>query len=338
MRICAKSFRKHAFKNIRVKFDRPYPAWYTWAKIGNKNKHFFARWFHAGSRIRHLFRLWFIFPYAICPDSRDAVLYDIVRVLLYRLRLSYYTRLCGRISAFLYLWWQAFHSHGDKTIVATEGQVCFLNCHLTHEYYTIGHTEFVWIHINGSNIQQLYDHVLDLYGAHVFYSTVAPQIKKDIFDFVYVCRNDQMMPDLEASHRIYRMILTLLSGIPQRKSILTSSKKSHRITDSVVSSAMQFIGNNYRHSISVTDIAQNVSMSKAHFSRIFKKQSGYAPHEYLIQIRLNRAKHLLKTTEMPIKNISQEVGYQDVTTFTSAFTNRVGLSPAQFRNSSLGST
>lgn len=41
----------------------------------------------------------------------------------------------------------------------------------------------------------------------------APQIKKDIFDFVYVCRNDQMMPDLEASHRIYRMILTLLSGI-----------------------------------------------------------------------------------------------------------------------------
>ena len=29
---------------------------------------------------------------------------------------------------------------GDKTIVATEGQVCFLNCHLTHEYYTIGHT------------------------------------------------------------------------------------------------------------------------------------------------------------------------------------------------------
>ena len=79
---------------------------------------------------------------------------------------------------------------GDKTIVATEGQVCFLNCHLTHEYYTIGHTEFVWIHINGSNIQQLYDHVLDLYGAHVFHSTVAPQIKKDIFDFVYVCRND----------------------------------------------------------------------------------------------------------------------------------------------------
>lgn len=228
---------------------------------------------------------------------------------------------------------------GDKTIVATEGQICFLNCHLPHEYYTIGHTEFVWIHINGSNIQQLYDHVLDLYGAHVFHSTVAPQIKKDIFDFVYVCRNDQMMPDLEASHRIYRMILTLLSGIPQRKSILaSSSKKSHRITDSVVSSAMQFIGNNYRHSISVTDIAQNVGMSKAHFSRIFKKQSGYAPHEYLIQIRLNRAKHLLKTTDMPIKNVSQEVGYQDVTTFTSAFTNRVGLSPAQFRNSSLGST
>lgn len=131
---------------------------------------------------------------------------------------------------------------GVKTIVATEGQVCFLNCHLTHEYYTIGHTEFVWIHINGSNIQQLYDHVLDLYGAHVFHSTVAPQIKKDIFDFVYVCRNDQMMPDLEASHRIYRMILTLLSGItnaqtgtPLSARFFQNSEKHEKSLDSIES-------------------------------------------------------------------------------------------------------
>lgn len=131
---------------------------------------------------------------------------------------------------------------GDKTIVATEGQVCFFNCHLTHEYYTIGHTEFVWIHINGSNIQQLYDHVLDLYGAHVFHSTVAPQIKKDIFGFVYVCRNDQMMPDLEASHRIYRMILTLLSGItnaqtgtPLSARFFQNSKKHEKSLDSIES-------------------------------------------------------------------------------------------------------
>lgn len=227
---------------------------------------------------------------------------------------------------------------GDKTMVATEGQVCFLNCHVPHEYYTIGHTEFVWIHINGSNIQQLYDHVLDVYGTHVFSSTVAPQIKKDIFDFIYVYRNDQIMPDLEASYRIYHMVLTLLSGIPQRRSSSPAIKKVRRITDSVVSSAMQFISSNYRCSISVTDIAQAVGMSKAHFSRIFKKQTGYAPHEYLIQIRLNRAKHLLKTTDLPIKTVSQEVGYQDVTTFTSAFSNRVGLSPAQFRSSTLSST
>ena len=71
---------------------------------------------------------------------------------------------------------------------------------------------------------------------------VAPQIKKDIFDFVYVCRNDQMMPDLEASHRIYRMILTLLSGItnaqtgtPLSARFFQNSEKHEKSLDSIES-------------------------------------------------------------------------------------------------------
>ena len=51
----------------------------------------------------------------------------------------------------------------------------------------------------------------------------------------------------------------------------------------------------------------------------------------IILTRLNHAKHLLKTTDLPVKIIAQNVGYQNVSTFTNAFTNRVGISPSTFR-------
>lgn len=55
------------------------------------------------------------------------------------------------------------------------------------------------------------------------------------------------------------------------------------------------------------------------------------PHEFLILTRLNRAKHLLTTTDLPISQVAREVGYRSVTTFSNAFADRVGLSPTRFR-------
>lgn len=72
-------------------------------------------------------------------------------------------------------------------------------------------------------------------------------------------------------------------------------------------------------------------MSQYHFSRKFKRECGYSPHEYIIITRINRAMYLLKTTDLPIKTISQDVGYEHVTTFSALFMNRIGLSPSDFR-------
>ena len=79
------------------------------------------------------------------------------------------------------------------------------------------------------------------------------------------------------------------------------------------------------------DMAAVASMSRYHFSRQFKSTCGFSPYEYLILTRINRAKHLLKATSLPVKVVAQEVGYHSEAAFTNAFTDRVGLSPSQFR-------
>ena len=213
---------------------------------------------------------------------------------------------------------------GDTTIVAKPGQVGFLNCHLPHEYHTIGNSEFVWLHMDGVNTAQIYEHISKRYGGFVFDLPCAESIKEQIYEMIYACRNNQLPNEIRLSEKLYALLISFLDG---------SSDENHTgmSDDERIEAAMHFIERNYELNISLEDAAQYVNMSKYHFSRLFKKSCGYSPYDFLILPRLTRAKFLLKTTDLPIKVIAQNVGYQSVTTFTNAFTERVGISPTRFR-------
>ena len=81
---------------------------------------------------------------------------------------------------------------GETTLVAGPGQVGFLNCHLPHEYHTIGATEFVWLHMDGVNTAQIHEYVCQRYGGFVFDIPCAETIKEQIYEMVYACRNHQL--------------------------------------------------------------------------------------------------------------------------------------------------
>ena len=212
---------------------------------------------------------------------------------------------------------------GGRTMVAVPGQIVFLNCHEPHEYHTIGNSEFVWIHLDGVNTGDFFKQVEQQQEGFVFDTPCANEIKDRIYEIVFACRNDQLPGETRLSHKLNGILTALLDGAGERE--------ERQGADSPIVTAIQFIRDHYSQQISLIDVASSVNMSQYHFSRLFKKACGYSPHEYLILTRLNRAKHLLKTTELPIKTIAQSVGYQNVTTFTNAFTGRVGLSPTLFR-------
>lgn len=128
---------------------------------------------------------------------------------------------------------------------------------------------------------------------------------------------------MRLSHKLNGLLTALLDDSP--------APETQDDARSPVAIAAKFIREHYPEPISLADVAQCVHMSQYHFSRLFKRECGYSPHEYIILVRINRAKHLLKTTDLPVKIIAQNVGYQNVTTFTNAFSNRVGLSPSAFR-------
>lgn len=80
-------------------------------------------------------------------------------------------------------------------------------------------------------------------------------------------------------------------------------------------------------------LAKHVAYSPYHFSRIFKERIGLSPLYYVSSVRLQKAKDLLLQSNLTVRDIALEIGQQSLGTFTTRFTERVGVSPSQFRNS-----
>lgn len=100
-----------------------------------------------------------------------------------------------------------------------------------------------------------------------------------------------------------------------------------------IDEVIAYIHQNIHDPISLTQLANHIAYSPYHFSRIFKKQMGISPLYYVSSLRLQKAKEMLLQTNLTVRDIGLEVGQQSLGTFTTRFTERVGLSPSQFRNS-----
>ena len=76
-------------------------------------------------------------------------------------------------------------------------------------------------------------------------------------------------------------------------------------------------------------------MSETTFNRHFKKETGITPIEYLLDVRIRKSKDMLRRNELSITEIAILCGFSSVAYFSSCFTNRVNVSPQEYRNSFL---
>jgi len=83
--------------------------------------------------------------------------------------------------------------------------------------------------------------------------------------------------------------------------------------------------------ISLRDMSRVAYISTFHFNRVFHQITGLPPAKFISALRLDEAKRLLLNTDRSITDISFEVGYNSLSTFTRRFTQRVGLGPREFR-------
>jgi AraC-like DNA-binding protein len=96
--------------------------------------------------------------------------------------------------------------------------------------------------------------------------------------------------------------------------------------------AKYFIDNNFSNNITLKDICKAGYISKYHLIRSFKKLYGKTPNQYLISVRVRKAKELL-TKGNSVLQVCFAIGFDSPTTFSSLFKKIVGLSPRSYKKS-----
>lgn len=134
-----------------------------------------------------------------------------------------------------------------------------------------------------------------------------------------------------------QLVLDLLQqivGIVSNESLeddLNGSLRQNHI--STIERAKEFINGNFSTDISLYQIADYSCVSPFHFSRIFKKFTSFTPHQYLQNIRLKHGQVLLKNSALPISDIACQAGFNSADYFATAFKQRYGATPTEFRGS-----
>jgi AraC-like DNA-binding protein len=95
--------------------------------------------------------------------------------------------------------------------------------------------------------------------------------------------------------------------------------------------AKDLIDSRYREPLDVLALARVAHLSRAHFSREFRRVFGETPHQYLLTRRLERAAALLRNTDRTVADICLTVGLSSIGSFTTSFGRAFGLSPTAYR-------
>lgn len=99
----------------------------------------------------------------------------------------------------------------------------------------------------------------------------------------------------------------------------------------IIQIAKHYIEDNYNKNIKLEDVAEQVYLTPSYFGIFFKKEFGETFSYYIINLRINKAKELLKDLKYNVSEIANEVGYQDPRHFSKLFKEHVGVTPKEYR-------
>jgi len=148
---------------------------------------------------------------------------------------------------------------------------------------------------------------------------------------------DQVIPELNSIEMIMSDIKTIEQLREQVCKILSAalayrdSQPRGQYKD-LIRQAKEYIEHQYADpELSLNAVAAQANLSASHFSVVFGHENGQTFKEYLTEIRMNKAKELLRMTALKSADIAYQVGYNDPHYFSSAFKKHTGFSPTEFR-------
>jgi AraC family transcriptional regulator len=147
-----------------------------------------------------------------------------------------------------------------------------------------------------------------------------------------------LMAELETekeSGRMYAESLANILALHLLRNYTAAAPATHRFTGGLSGKKLRlvldFIDANYASDLGLVELAAVAGMSTFHFAREFKRATSFTPHQYLIKLRIDRAKELLSSSEMSLVDVGFKAGFSHQSHFTRLFRKLTGTTPHTYR-------
>jgi AraC family transcriptional regulator len=161
-----------------------------------------------------------------------------------------------------------------------------------------------------------------------------PQIEHAAMSLLSELRSGELGASIYAESLANVLAVNLLrrhSSLGRSSARKLEHERPGGLPETSLRTALDYVGDNLAADLSLADIAREVGLSPYHFSRMFKISMGISPHQYVMRQRIERAKVLLKRTDLPVGVVAREVGFASSSHFAQQFRRLVGFAPSNLR-------
>lgn len=214
---------------------------------------------------------------------------------------------------------------GDYQYPVSSGDLIVIQKDIAHRYASNNNNPWTiyWLHFDGHLADDFCQH-LAMARSPIIQLGVQPRLIRH-FENLFQLRTSSLSLDafIHGCQEL-RMLLCFIA-MKRREQPLNSEKNID------LDSLRTFMMNRLSEQLTLDDLAQECRLSKYHFSKRFKALTGHAPIQYFIHLKVERACQTLDSSQLSLKQIAQDLGYEDVYYFSRLFKKVIGLSPEQYR-------
>lgn len=209
----------------------------------------------------------------------------------------------------------------ERRLDAEEGNLLFLDCYEPHCYGTEEGWEIYWLHFDGV-LARRYFEVCTQKKCFLLKGDISLCVRPILKIFEYFDERGKVNEAM-----LSKRINDLLT-----EAILVSNQEKNQMRRlGAVEESLVFIAENVERPLTLDELAEHVSLSTFYFARLFKQETGFSPHEYIVRARVDKAKYLLKTTTLPLKEIAYRCGFSNECNFSTSFKKLSGNTPHAYR-------
>ena len=205
----------------------------------------------------------------------------------------------------------------------TAGQFVLLDCYERHSYSTSKGWECIWCHFDGITARSYYNYVVSRLG-NVFSLPDPYVVLNKLTAILKIFYSAALVQE--------PLISKYLTDIFTEFLLYTPMNVHFRDYATIAEETITYINEHFKEDVTVEELASRAGLSQYHFIRIFKKETGFTPHEYLVNTRIATARYLLKNSCLSVKDICYATGFSSESVFCSAFKRRQGMTPNQYRS------